>query len=171
VEKIDRAKARACASGQMPLRNYHPIIPTSRAEPQTWLYTATRPAADWAKPGFDASTWRAGKGGFGSRYGMDQKAHTVWEGADLWIRQEFTAPPSGLHWPLLEIYYGADTDIYINGVRACEPEGFHNCYGLYELNIPARAAIKPGTNVIAVHLMQRQKGGEQFVDIGLLDEK
>jgi hypothetical protein len=171
VEKIDRAKARACASGQMPLRNYHSILPTSRAEPQAWSYTATRPAADWAKLGFDVSTWRTGKGGFGSRYGMDQNVHTVWEGADLWIRQEFTVPPSGLHWPLLEIYYGADTDIYINGVRACEPEGFHNCYGLYELNIPARAAIKPGTNVIAVHLIQRQKGGEQFVDIGLLDEE
>jgi hypothetical protein len=171
VEKIDRVKARACASGQLPLRAYQSILPTSRTEPQTWLYTDIRPAAEWAKQEFDARAWHSGKGGFGSRYGMNDAARTTWEGSDLWIRREFTVPAAGLRWPLLEIYYGADSDIYLNGVRACTPEGFHNCYGLYELNPAARASLAPGTNTIAAHLIQRHKGGQQFVDLGLLDEQ
>jgi hypothetical protein len=34
----------------------------------------------------------------------------------------------------------------------------------------ARTAIKPGRNVLAVHLIDRHKGGEHFVDVGLLDK-
>jgi len=64
---------------------------------------------------------------------------------------------------------GADS-IYVNGALACEPEDDLPCYGRYELNPAARAAIKPGRNVLAVHLIERHKGGEDYVDLGLLDE-
>jgi hypothetical protein len=101
---------------------------------------------------------------------MDGTVRTHWEGSDLWLRREFIVGPEGLQWPLLEVIYGADSNIYINGVLACEPEGFVNCYGRYELNPAARAAIKPGRNVLAVHLIERHKGGEHFVDVGILDE-
>jgi hypothetical protein len=170
LEKMDREKIRAANSGQLPSLNYREIVPTSHIAPQTWHYTDVKPANDWNTLDFADSSWREGAGGFGSRYGMDGEARTHWEGSDLWLRREFTVGPEGLHWPLLEVDYGADSNIYINGVLACEPEGFVNCYGRYELNPAARAAIKPGRNVLAVHLIERHKGGEHFVDVGLLDE-
>jgi hypothetical protein len=170
LEKMDREKIRAANSGKLPSLNYREIVPTSGITPQTWHYTDVKPSNDWNTLNYADSSWRAGAGGFGSRYGMDGEARTHWEGSDLWLRREFTVGSEGLHWPLLEVYYGADSNIYINGVLACEPEGFVNCYGRYELNPAARAAVKPGRNVLAVHLIERHKGGEHFVDVGLLDE-
>lgn len=171
IEKMERRKIGAANSGKLPLRTYKSILPVSQTEPQMWSYTVSQPATNWVQPDFNTGAWRTGEGGFGSRYGMNDRVGTTWDGTDLWMRREFIVPPEGLRWPLIEIHYGVDTDIYINGVLACRPEGFHNCYGIYELNPEARATIRPGVNTIAVHAVQRHKSGSQFVDAGLLDEQ
>jgi hypothetical protein len=170
LEKMERDKVCAANLGKLPPLKYREIVPMSQVTPQIWRFTATNPPVGWDALNFANRDWSDGTGGFGSRYGMDGLVHTYWEGSELWLRHEFTVGPEGLHWPLLEMNYGADSDIYINGVLACRSEGFVNCYGRYELDPAARAAIKPGRNVLAVHLIDRHKGGEHFVDVGLLDE-
>lgn len=168
ISKIDVKKMSAANSNTLSPLTYVVLLPDSRVHPQVWKYTGSKPPDDWMQPGFDDKQWKEGRGGFGTRYGKEDVIKTVWEQRDLWIRKEFEV--KDVHWPLLSMYYGEDTDIYINGILACTPEGFHNCYGLYELNTAAKAAMHPGRNVIAVHCIQRNKGGEEYVDIGVLDE-
>jgi hypothetical protein len=170
VEKLDRAGMLAAHLGKHPSLSYKVILPMSNTEPQPWLYTAAQPEETWMKPEFRDDTWTNGEGGFGTRFGFPDFVRTRWNSTDLWVRRQFVIPPEGVHWPLLTCCFGVDFELYINGVLACRPEGFHNTYGLYELNQAARAAIRPGANSIAAHFIQRAKGGQQYIDIGLVDE-
>jgi hypothetical protein len=53
---------------------------------------------------------------------------------------------------------------------ACRPEAFHNAFGRYEINPDARATLKPGKNILAVNLIQTNKGGDEYFDLALVDE-
>src|SRR6266851_1207639 len=66
------------------------IVPTARTAPQTWLYTIDRPAADWFKPEFDASSWKEGKSGFGTEGTPGSLIGTTWNTGDIWLRREAT---------------------------------------------------------------------------------
>ena len=37
------------------------VVPTALTERVTWRYTLEKPAEDWFKPGFDASSWKEGR--------------------------------------------------------------------------------------------------------------
>ena len=170
VEKIDRKQILAANLGKLSKPEYRDIVPDSRKVAQTWRSTENEPAKDWTQLRFDDSGWKDAQGGFGSNYGMQSVVRTPWKSQSLWLRREFIVPPEGLRWPLLQVSYGEDSDIFINGVRACQPEGFHNAFGRYEIEPNARATLRPGKNILAVHLIQRNKGGEEYVDVGLVDE-
>jgi hypothetical protein len=55
--------------------------------------------------------------------------------------------------------------VYVNGVLAARDEGYLTRYELLEIRAEAKRAIRPGTNVLAVHC--HQTGGGQYIDIGL----
>jgi len=168
IIKMDKAKMLAANTDALPKLEYKDIIPNSRQIPQLWKYTDTDPGTEWNKPDYDDSTWKEGKGGFGTRFGKEAIIKTEWKNTEIWLRKEFYLDE--INWPLISMYYGEDTEIYINGILACSPEGFHNCYGLYELNTLARNALRIGKNIIAVRGIQRNKTGELYIDIGLVDE-
>ncbi len=168
VAKIDPGLMLAAHTDALPRPRYEAIIPDSREVPQEWSYCDSDPGEGWSAPDFDDSGWMKGTGGFGTRFGKHAIIKTEWKERDMWLRKEFILEK--VNWPLISIWYGEDCEIYINGVLACLPEGFNNCYGIYELNKAARSSLRAGRNVIAVHCIQRNKGGEQYIDIGLVDE-
>jgi len=162
---------RVKVSGWAPLPTAPPmtvVVPTSQSTPQTWRYTTDRPAGDWTKPGFDASGWKQGPGGFGSAGTPGIPVGTGWTTPDIWIRRTVTLPTARYaHLQLLAIH-DEDIDVYINGVPAAQEAGFITQYDTVPLRPKAAALLTPGATVtLAVHC--HQTSGGQGVDIGIVD--
>ena len=126
----------------------------------------TAPPPDWPSPGFDASMWTTGVGGFGTTGTPGARIGTTWESPDIWLRGEFTiaALPSA---PQLLLHHDEDAEVFINGVQAAQVTGYLSGYAVVSLSGAARAALHAGRNTIAVHA-HNTRGG-QFIDVGLID--
>ena len=69
--------------------------------------------------------------------------------------------------PHLRIYHDDDARVYLNGELIAEVPGSYQSYAFVPLSAAARAALRPGTNTLAVHAHQ-DRGG-QFIDVGLVE--
>ena len=148
------------------------VVPTSASGGVTWNYITTKPMGDWFAPNFDASGWQRGEGGFGSDSLPGAINRTAWTADDIWLRREFTLTAAQLaNRDLLQLslYHDDNADVYLNGVPALSVGGSTISYETFELNKPALAALKVGTNVLALHV--RDTGGAQFADAGLVSVK
>ena len=67
---------------------------------------------------------------------------------------------------LLELLHGGDAQVYINGVPAAEAEGRSRRYSTATIAPAARATLKKGANVIAVHCTQSE--GRHSIDVGIV---
>ncbi len=143
------------------------VIPTAQHAPVLWRYTITQPAPNWTKPDFDDSGWQEGPAGFGTPGTPNTTVRTLWQTSDIWIRRECTLPDGAF--PDLQVwaYHDEDMEVYINGVLAAQAPGYITDYELFALRPAARAALKPGKNVLAVHC--HQTVGGQFIDVGLAE--
>ena len=146
------------------------VVPTSQVTPIVWRYTTTasKPAADWFKAGFDDSAWKEGPAGFGTNP-PGVTARTVWSETpgDIWIRRKFDMPAGRFSDLEFQCYHDEDVEIYINGVLSATANGFTSSYDTLPLSAAGRAALHTGTNVIAAHC--HQTTGGQFLDIGLVN--
>ena len=118
------------------------------------------------QPAFDASAWTEGPGGFGAKDTRFARVGTEWKTADIWLRRTVTladAPPT----LQLRVFHDDDAEVYLNGVLAAKLPGANSSYAYVPLSAEARAALKKGPLVIAVHAHQTRGG--QFVDVGLAD--
>ncbi|HWQ93034.1 MAG TPA: glycoside hydrolase family 2 TIM barrel-domain containing protein [Clostridia bacterium] len=160
VLKMDAARVRR-STFQGPM-----ILPDARRGAHNWSYTITSPNADWMQPEFDASSWGTGAGGFGTHLSPGVIVNTVWNAPDIWLRREFQLEgkvlPSSV-W--LSLYHDEDVEVYLNGVLALQAQNYITGYKDFELSGTARAALRPGKNIIAIHC--RQTTGGQYVDAGL----
>jgi beta-galactosidase len=147
---------------------YTTIAATSEAEAQSWKYLTTTPAAGWEKADFDDSAWQEGKGGFGTRETPNTKVGTEWAGNDLWIRREFNVAELPKGTLMLRVHHDEDATLHLNGVEIAKLSGYTSSYVTLDLDEKARAALKTGRNVLAVHVKQTQGG--QYIDAGLLEE-
>ncbi|MBM4016893.1 MAG: glycoside hydrolase family 2 [Planctomycetes bacterium] len=143
------------------------VVPTAEESPQEWRYVTEKPAGDWTKPAFDDSAWKKGRSGFGTKGTPGAVVRTEWRTTDIWLRREFQVPAGDFSALQLRVHHDEDTEVYINGVLACQLKGFATDYDEQPLAPEARAAFRPGKNVLAVHC--RQTGGGQYIDVGIVE--
>jgi len=149
-----------------PIITYQSVAPTSEKTAQTWRYTVEKPAEDWFQPGFDDSRWQTGPGGFGRKGTPGSVIRTEWHGADIWLRRTFEINDTdftGLH---LRGHHDEEATVYINGRKVASLDGFVTEYSDVPLGDEAKAALKKGTNTLAVHC--HQTDGGQYIDVGLV---
>jgi Glycosyl hydrolases family 2, sugar binding domain/Glycosyl hydrolases family 2/Glycosyl hydrolases family 2, TIM barrel domain len=141
-------------------------VPASDRGPQTWRYTTTAAADGWMQPAFDAAAWTEGPGGFGAKETRFARVGTEWKTPDVWLRRTviLASVPATLQ---LRVFHDDDAEVYLNGVLAAKLPGANSSYAYVPLSAEARAALKPGPVVIAVHAHQTRGG--QFIDVGLAD--
>ena len=143
-------------------------MPTGEKETTLWRFTTTKPQGDWMKPGYDDSSWTEAPGGFGAQ-GRGAVVHTEWKTPDIWLRRTVTLPATLPANPMLRMHHDEDVEVYINGVLAAKGSGFTIDYEPVDLTAKGRAALKSGSNIIAVHC--HQTTGGQFIDVGIVDEQ
>jgi hypothetical protein len=142
------------------------IVPAADTHAGKWRYTTALPSTNWATVGFDAASWKEGWGGFGTHETPGSVVGTLWNTRNIWLRREVEIPADKLHDLQLWLHHDDDTEIYVNGVQIFQTAGWATSYDVVMLPDDARAAFKPGSNLIAVHC--RQNGGGQYVDLGFV---
>jgi hypothetical protein len=165
VLKMDKNKVAAANRGNVPKTKT--VLATSQRDAQNWSYTFDKPADDWYQPTFNASAWKKGPAGFGTSGTPGAVVRTQWNTGDVWLRREVELGELHPENLLLLMHHDEDAEVYINGVLAAKLSGFTSDYEECSLEPAARAAIKPGKNIIAVHC--KQTGGGQYIDLGLLE--
>jgi hypothetical protein len=166
-----RDKTKASGWAPMPVAPIiRTVVPNAREDANiTWRYTTQKPADGWCKPGFDASSWKEGKAGFGSPKTPGAKMRTLWKTADIWLRREFDLLATTTGELRLSLHHDEDAEVFINGVLAAQVTGYVQDYEETPLLPAGRAALKPGKNLIAVYC--HQTTGGQYIDVGIVDVK
>jgi hypothetical protein len=144
-----------------------PLVSTSQEPGVKWRYTTSRPAEAWNKPDFNDAEWKVSEGGFGTAGTPGGTIRTTWNTPDIWLRRDIVLPDRKLEEVMLMVHHDEDVEIYLNGVLAAEAKGYTTNYQPLSLTTAARAALKPGNNLLAVHC--RQTGGGQYIDVGLVE--
>jgi len=141
------------------------VVPTGEKATATWSYTTTRPAGEWTAVSYDAPAWFSGPGGLGGGNPPGLAIGTPWSTSEIWTRRsfDFSGPTDGLH---LRIFHDEDADVYLNGIKIAKLEGYSTEYINLPLDAKAKAALKQGRNVLAIHV--RQTGGGQGIDAGFV---
>jgi hypothetical protein len=142
------------------------IEPGSQPDGVVWRYTTDKPADGWMRAGFNERSWKSAPGGFGTEGTPGSIVRTKWDTPDIYLRREITIP-AGVDLNALQLYLHHDEDaqIYLNGQLAARTTGFTAAYEPMEILPAARAALKPGKNLIAIHC--HQTAGGQYIDAGL----
>jgi hypothetical protein len=141
------------------------VVPTAReSDNLIWSYTTEKPADGWMQPGFDASSWKQGAAGFGTRMTPGSVVRTEWNSRDIWLRREVTLDAKQSRDLMLMIHHDEDFEVYVNGELIAKRNGFTTDYEEIPLSAAAMKTLKPGRNVIAIHC--HQNGGGQYIDVG-----
>lgn len=164
VLKVNADRVRTANMGQLP--ELQTVVATAKHKGHTWRYTFSQPAEKWFAEDFDASAWKEGEAGFGTKETPGGEVRTEWNSADVWLRREATLEslPSGD--VKLLIHHDEDCEVYINGVLAAKLDGYSTDYEEQAILPEAQAALRVGKNTIAVHC--RQTRGGQYIDLGLM---
>ena len=142
------------------------VVPMANEAEWEAQYTDQKPADDWMKPEFNASSWKNGKGAFGSdNY---DNIHTSWtkEDNDIWVRRTVDLTASQLQGDLYLIFSHDDAcEIYINGKKAATGIMDYVDGVVVRLDGERADLLKEGKNVFAVHCYN--KTGGALVDFGI----
>ena len=148
------------------------VVPNSSKGGVTWSYTTATPPGDWFAASYDTSAWQTGEGSFGMERTPDPTIRTAWTTPDIWARREFTLTAEQLANPEeLELAFSHDDDgeVYLNGIPALTAPGANNSYEQFMISRAALASLKPGRNIMAVHV--RDTGGDKYMDAGIVRVK
>jgi hypothetical protein len=147
-------------------------IIVSTSEPNAWdgKYTTRQPAADWMKESFNDSSWKLGKGAFGTitKY-FESMAKTDWMEEKIWVRRTVDLPDNLSDKKLYLIYTNDDdAEFYVNGVKIAYTRCC-NKNAIIKLDDAAAKALRPGKNIIAAFCHNTVANG--LLDFGLVAEK
>jgi cytochrome c553 len=138
----------------------------SRGEP-AWRYSLEDPGPGWTAPEFDDSAWPAAPAGFGIEGTKGALVRTRWDGEEIWLRRSVDWGDAGPAALTVGGHHDRDVRIFLNGVEATRESASLERYVELPLFEPARGALRPGRNALAVHC--RGSGEEwQYVDAGLV---
>jgi hypothetical protein len=170
VIKVDLDRVAAANRGDFSkLPKINTIVGTAKDKAYVWHYSVEKPTGDWFKPDFDDSKWKEGESGFGTKGTPGAVVRTEWKTDDIWIRREFTLRDQKFGDMYLNLHHDEDAEIYFNGVLAAKVKGFKTEYELEAISSEAKAALKPGKNIMAIHC--HQTTGGQYIDAGLVELK
>jgi hypothetical protein len=166
VIKMDESRTRDANLGKGPRVDVVPLIKTAQDEPAEWKYTTEKPADGWEKPEFDASSWKTGKSGFGTKETPGAIVNTPWNTPEIYLRREIDIPADAVNDAEFIWHHDEGGVIFINGVRAARSGQHTSGYVEQRMSKEGRAALKPGKNLIAVRC--NQTTGGQYIDVGLI---
>jgi hypothetical protein len=165
IVKLPPDAIAAAATLFAPPPQVRSVVATSQQTPQSWRYTTAAPAGEWFGTAFDDATWPSGPAGFGTIGTPGAVVRTMWNTADIWLRRSFTITSTGLVNPYWRVHHDEDADIYLNGVLVAHLGGYTSGYVRIPFDARALAALKAGTNTLAVHV--HQTTGGQYIDLGI----
>ena len=142
------------------------VVPMANEAEWEAMYTDTKPADDWMKPDFNTSSWKNGKGAFGSDNYDNIRTSWTKEDNDIWVRRTVDLTASQLQGDLYLIFSHDDAcEIYINGTKAAT--GIMDYVDGVVVRLDGNRAnlLKEGKNVFAVHCYN--KTGGALVDFGI----
>jgi Glycosyl hydrolases family 2, sugar binding domain/Glycosyl hydrolases family 2, TIM barrel domain/Glycosyl hydrolases family 2 len=170
VIKVDLDRANAVNRGDVSMVPIPRVfVPTSQDTGQPWRYSTDKPSGNWYAVAFDDTAWKEGLGVLGTVNTPGANVRTTWNTPDVWARLTFgvvVVNPANI---LLSVLHDEDAEIYLNGVLAATVKGHTGSYEELAILPEAKATLKPGKNVMAVHC--HQTGGGQSIDVGLIELK
>lgn len=149
-----------------PEKSFKTILPASDEEFYDVKYTEISPAENWMKPGFEDSDWKTGKAPFGDN---KSAVKTHWTGKDLWVRRTFDLNDLDFNKLFLKIQYDDNTEVYLNGNRIFEHQGWVSKISYLSLNDELKKHLVKGKNTLAIHTANT--AGGQWLDFGIVDEE
>jgi len=161
VIKVDQQYYRFMGNASA---RYKALVSTGDEKPSSWQYTEGNPSKGWEQS-LAGGSWKTGI----SPFGDDRSAAgTSWTGKDLWIRKQFqvSALPKGQL--VLKLYHDDDAQVYLNGKEITSLKGASSGYVMIPLSAALKAALKKGTNTLAVHCLNT--GGGSWLDAGLSEK-
>ena len=170
IAKIDPAKIKKCNETAIYGHIYvNEVVPSSKDKGYQWKYTFEKPADNWFAASYTDSTWKTGKGGFGTTGTPGAVIGTEWKTNDVWLRRDIelgNLSSQEIQELVLSIHHDDDCTVYMNGVLAADLNAYTSGYVVQPISTDAKKTIKPNAkNTIAIHCHQIQGG--QFIDAGL----
>lgn len=161
VVRVDGESYRFMGEEKVPMQL---IVPTFEKEHWNARYTTKAPTGDWVSEGYNDSSWKEGKGSFGSPGRL--KAITDWRTPDIWVRREVNIDAGMIKRDLFVEYSHDDgVEIYINGHQVINTGNSARANVMHRIPDEVKKHIKPGKNIMAVHC--NDGGGESFLDFGI----
>lgn len=162
VLRVNGETYRFLGKEDIPLQ---PVIPTAKFDAWEGKYVHTAPAEGWEQPGFDDSSWKNGKGAFGTP--GSGETSTPWETDEIWVRRTFSMPETA-EGEKLFLGYSHDDDflLYLNGIPVIDTGNRAKSDQIVEIDKDLLNA--EGENVIAAWCLDR--GGLAYVDFGIFKE-
>ncbi|MFB6249074.1 MAG: sugar-binding domain-containing protein, partial [Salinibacter sp.] len=151
---------------QEPAPEVDMVAETAQQGTIMWRYTTASPPDGWMNPTFDADGWKEGPAGFGTEETPGAVVGTEWSSSDLWIRRTFTHEGSTSQNLYLRIHHDDAAEVYLNGEKIRDLEGWTTGYTFVELDRSAQNLLRQVENTLAVHV--HQDGGGQYIDAGLV---
>jgi len=139
------------------------LVPTA----SEWRHTTTEPGGNWQDPDhFDDQDWQLGRAPFGSDIrdsGPDPNSPWRARDRELWLRHKFEVSEIRETDLVFRAYVDDEVELYLNGVLAAEAVWVGPRYQI--LRGAAAARLRPGGNVLALHVVNTNNYGK--IEVGL----